>query len=149
MTIILILIQIIFVALIIYEVIEAAKSISAHKWPVVDGKLHRWNISTEDQGDDITRTINTFAYKYEVKGKEYESNRIGYGFPLKMSILYVNKALDKVLSKAPELTVYFKPTEPDVSVLIVGLKLYHVIKIVSYAFAAICLYIMTIIVNQS
>jgi len=142
-TIILILIQIIFVALIIYEVIEAAKSISAHKWPVVDGKLHRWNI------DDITRTINTFAYKYEVKGKEYESNRIGYGFPLKMSILYVNKALDKVLSKAPELTVYFKPTEPDVSVLIVGLKLYHVIKIVSYAFAAICLYIMTIIVNQS
>ncbi len=82
---------IIFIGLFIYEISNAIKSILVKNWPVTDGKLHKWNIKAEDQGDDTARIIDELVYKYETKGKEYESNQIGYGFPMSMSVLYVDK----------------------------------------------------------
>lgn len=49
------------------------------------------------------------VYKHEVKGKEYESNLIGYGFPMNMSVLYVDKTLNNIFETAPNLKVYYNP----------------------------------------
>jgi hypothetical protein len=46
-----------------------------------------------------------------------------------MSVLYLERTLEDILSRAPEVTVYFDPADPQRSVLSVGVKLHHLIKI--------------------
>lgn len=132
---------IIFIGLFIYEISNAIKSILVKNWPLTDGKLHKWNIKAEDQGEDTARVIDELVYKYEVKGKGYESNQIGYGFPMSMSVLYVDKTLNNIFETAPNLTVYYNPKKPDVSVLTVGLKIYHVVKMLGYLLIIIVFYV--------
>ena len=84
------------------------------------------------------------VYKHEVKRKEYESNLIGYGFPMNMSVLYVDKTLNNIFETAPNLKVYYNPKKPDVSVLTAGLKMYHVVKMLGYLLIIIVFYVFGI-----
>ena len=81
MNIVLIAIGIAFFVLFIYELSNAIKSIFAKNWAVVDGKLHKWNLSAEDQGDDIARVIESFFTNINGTGKNMNPIVLDMAFP--------------------------------------------------------------------
>ena len=124
----------------IYEISHALMSYQAKNWESCVGELSKWDIELVAP----LGSFNNFRYKYVVSGKEYESNKIGFGFPLtvgesypRMIFQYAAVALDEVLINAPRVTVYYSPDNPRNSVLCTGMQSWHVTKIAGFGFGLI------------
>jgi hypothetical protein len=117
-----------------YEIFDAIRSHIAARWKSTPGRLKRWNLYYDVGGEDTNIVIRDFAYVYSVAGKDYESSRIGFGFPTWMSVLYLEKTLKRLLKSAPEVIVFFDPANPQRSVLSVGIQLHHLVKVLALGF---------------
>jgi len=129
-SIIVIIIGILSATLLFLEAKDTAKAIISKTWQQTSGNLCKWNIRTEQVGDDTTLHVDEFKYTYAVNGVDYESNVIGYGFPNGMSVIYTQKTLDEVLKDSPSLKVFYNPKNPKYSVLIAGIRIYHASKVI-------------------
>lgn len=120
------------------ELYFSMASIRALRWRSVQGKIEKWDMGTEP--DESLTFVRNLEYKYSVQGKDYQSSTIGYGFPFEVEQFYARKALNEVLADAPALTVYYDPTNPNLSVLIRGFRRFHAarLSIVLFCFAFMC-----------
>lgn len=108
---------------------DIVKSVMASKWSHTEGVLTKWDMGN-DAESDMDFVVNRVSYKYEVRGEHYESNSIGYGFPLKSG--YSKSAFERVVKNGPKVTVYFKEADPKLSVLIVGFQAYHAFNMLMF-----------------
>ena len=115
--------------LLIFEIINLIKSIVAINWKMASGKIRNWDMHYSDDGDSTNLVVNNLDYSYSVAGIDYTSKRIAFGFPTIMEALYVGNEFERVLSDAPSLMVYYDAKNPKVSVLMVGIKVFHLFKI--------------------
>ncbi|MEM7208884.1 MAG: DUF3592 domain-containing protein [Pseudomonadota bacterium] len=97
-------------------------SLLSAKWPTCIGVLDKWNIQRDEMKEGAT-VIDSLKYKYSVSGKEYTSESIGFGFPTVS--LYSQRALDKAFENAPNVTVYYRRSKPNESVIVTGIRAYH------------------------
>lgn len=119
------------------EIFDAVKRYKATRWKSTLGKLADWHIVTEADSEHTKVVVRNTRYVYRVSGKDYESSNMGFGFPSVMSALYVERTLEKLLSRAPEIDVHYDPTNPQRRVLSVGVQLHHVVKILVFGFLAV------------
>lgn len=132
-----------------YEISYALMSYQTRNWKSCVGELVKWD--TEVTGPFFEERFSDFRYKYVVSGKEYESKKIGFGFPpsvgitLLWSFQYARRALDEVLANAPMVTVYYSPDNPQNSVLCAGIQGYHVTKIIELGFGVIVFMALAIV----
>ena len=124
----------ILASVLFYEILNAMRSHYAARWQSTPGRLKRWDIHTDVDAEDTRIVIRDFEYAYRVAGNDYASSNIGFGFPTRMSVLYVEKTLKRLLGSAPEVLVFFDPANPGRSVLSVGVQLHHLIKILGIGF---------------
>jgi hypothetical protein len=130
-------------AAIIYEVSDAARSHLAARWQCTPGQLKRWDIHSDVDTEHTRILIRDIEYTYCVAGQDYKSSRLGFGFPTHMSALYVEKTLKGLLKSAPDVLVFFDPANPARSVLTVGVRLHHLIRIVGMGFVlAVVVYLL-------
>jgi len=122
----------VIVIFLLYETFNLISSIIAMSWKKVSGKIENWDMyfNTHSEGTDLI--VNRLEYSYLVSGKRYDSTRVGFGFPWITPSMFVSGTIEKVLERAPELTVYYSPKLPRNSTLVVGIKSFHVIKIFIY-----------------
>lgn len=107
------------------------RSIAATRWRTTEGNLLKWNMEIDGDSDgDLV--VNELIYTYKVNGKEFQSDRVGFGYPKKSG--YSHSAMDDVLSESPKVNVYFNEANPKLSTLIVGFKQYHAFKLMIYGF---------------
>lgn len=101
----------------------------ALKWNTTVGKLKNWDMryAASEGGTDLV--VDKFEYTYSVSGRDYQSRRIGFGFPLTIDSDFFGRQFVKSLENAPDLKVYYHPNKPQESALIVGLRAFHVFKI--------------------
>jgi hypothetical protein len=62
---------------------------------------------------------------------------LGFGFPVRMGALYLEKTLKELLRKAPDVVVFFDPLNPERSALSVGVKAYHLVRILGIGLALV------------
>lgn len=141
MSILLILVALACGVCLVYEISHAIQSSQAKNWDICVGELIRGDIEPFVL---MGSSFKNFRYKYVVSGREYESGKIGFGFP--SSVIGVSspgvfqpaeKILDEVLADAPRVTVYHSPDNPQNSVLCAGVQDYHVAKIIGLGFGLI------------
>ena len=98
----------------------AIKSYRTKNWERCIGELTQWDIYNDLGTEENRVMIKSFCYKYVVSGKEYESEKIGFGFPRGSSSLSGKRVLEEVLVNTPAVTVYYSPGNPQDSVLCTG-----------------------------
>jgi hypothetical protein len=133
----LILAALILVALLAHDVVNAIRSHYAARWRSTPGRLKRWDIQSDVDAEDTRIVIKDLEYTYCVGGQNYESSNLGFGFPTHMSALYIEKTLKALLAKAPDVLVFFDPANPKKSVLSVGVKLHHLVRILAIGFVLV------------
>jgi hypothetical protein len=119
----------ILVAVLTYEVISAIRSHYAARWQSTLGRLKRWHIHSDIDAEHTRIVIRDLEYTYSVGGQNYESSRLGFGFPTRMGALYIENTLKGLLHRAPDVLVFFDPANPKKSALSVGVKLHHFVRI--------------------
>jgi hypothetical protein len=129
---VLVLSALVLAAALFYEILNAVRSYYAARWQSTSGRLKRWDIQHDIDAEDTRIVIRNIEYAYCVAGKDYESSRIGFGFPMSMSVLYIEKILKRLLENAPEVRVFFDPANPGRSVLSVGIQLHHFVKVLGF-----------------
>ena len=146
MSILLILGTLIWGVFFVEEIFVAYKSYQTKNWKSCAGELIKWDI----EGIVIFGScFKDFRYKYIVSGKEYESNKVGLGFPPTAigipSTLFHNgpEIFEKVLINAPKVSVYYSPDNPQDSVLCTGIQDYHIVRIVGMG-SVLCIFILAI-----
>lgn len=137
MSILLVLVALICGIFFVRGVSTAVMSYQTKGWERCVGELTKWDIYNDVGSEETLVRIKAFRYKYAVSGKEYESDRIGFGFPRGGSGLSGQRVLNEVLVNAPVVTVYYSPGNPQNSVLCVGIKYYHVEKIIIFGLVMI------------
>lgn len=120
---------VVLVLVLFAEILDAIRSHNAARWKSTPGKLKRWNLHYDADAEDTRIVIRDIEYVYCVAGKDYESSKIGFGFPTRMSVLYLERTLKRILERAPEVLVFFDPANPKRSVLSVGVQLHHLVKV--------------------
>ena len=115
--------------LFLLELTNLIKSLVAINWKITPGKIQNWDMHYSNDGESTNLVVNNLEYSYSVSGVDYISKRIAFGFPAIMEALYVGKGMERMLSDAPNLSVYYDVKKPKESSLMVGLKLFHLIKI--------------------
>ena len=118
--------------LFLLELVNLIKSVLAINWKATVGKIQNWDMHYSDNGDSTNLVVNNLEYSYSVSGIDYISKRIAFGFPMIMEALYVGKDMERILSDAPNLNVYYDAKKPKESSLMVGLKLFHLFKIFAF-----------------
>ena len=118
--------------LFLLELINLSKSVLAMNWKVTQGKIENWDMHYSNDGESTNLIVNNLEYSYSVSGTDYLSKRIAFGFPVIMDALYIGNDIEKVLSKAPHLSVYYDIKKPKVSTLVVGLKTFHLFKLFAF-----------------
>jgi len=104
----------------------AISSYRTKNWEQCIGELTKWDIYNDLGTEENRVMIKAFCYKYNVSGKEYEPDKIGFGFPRGSSSLSGKRVLDEILANTPTVTVYYSPSNPQNSVLCTGIKYYHI-----------------------
>ncbi len=130
----------IFLYLLLSEVFNLYKSLIAKSWKSATGKIQNWDRPYSDAGDSNNFQINRLRYTYSVSENEYISKRVGFGFPGGINAVYVGGLIKSVLQSAPELKVYYDPSSPDQSTLVVGLRFFHLFKLFLYGFLLVFTY---------
>lgn len=110
-----------------------ARSIFSKRWPTTNGKLEEWDMNWEAGGEGDNFRFRHIEYSYSVREEQYNSARIGYGFPSWIGAEMVSGTLNKIFKNSPSLKVHYHPRQPAISVLAVGVKPYHLFKIFAFS----------------
>lgn len=137
MSILLLLVALVCGIFFVRGVSTAIMSYQTKSWERCVGELITWDIYNDVDSEETLLRIKAFRYKYMVSGKEYESDKVGVGFPRGGSVLSGQRVLDEVLVNAPVITVYYSPGNPQDSVLCVGIKYYHIEKVIIFGLVMI------------
>jgi len=127
--------------LFLIELSGLVRSLMALQWNTTAGKLKDWDMRYAASEGSTDLVVNKFQYTYSVSGRDYQSRRIGFGFPLTMDSDFIGKQFVQSLENAPDLKVYYNPHKPEESALIVGLRAFHVFKIIVYLIVLGLLYL--------
>ena len=104
-------------------------ALSAKNWPTVQGAVLTSNVETSRGSKGRRSYAPSITYRYEVDGKRYEGNRIDYGDRGSSS---QGKAI-AISMKYPQgrdVTVHYRKSAPEESVLEVGTSLSNWIVLV-------------------
>ena len=107
------------------------RSYSALRWKVTEGRIV-WSDVEEECDNDGCTLKPVVRYEYQVRGRDYLSERFAFGFmPSSFSFLAVgisNKF--RINDKVP---VFYNPVRPKDAVLIRGIKLFHLVNLLVLA----------------
>ena len=101
---------------------HALRSILASRWPKTNGEILSAKIQ-EDNKHEQTTWIPEVEFKYKVRGKEYYSNNLAFGF--RPSFFFLSKWVLKKYENRPCVKVSYNPYRPQQAVLITGLQFFH------------------------
>jgi hypothetical protein len=116
------------ILVLIHTLFNVMRSLFASKWPKANGEVTYSDILEDFDGEE--RSFNPkVEYRYEVRGKEYYSQRIIFGYfgsVFKLSAKFIqNKFRVK-----QHITVAYNAKTPSESVLYTGLHLFHIIDVI-------------------
>lgn len=102
------------------------KATESLNWPQVPGTITQAEIKkdydTDAEGFTTTSYVPEIQYQYQVGGKEFTNQRISFGGTRTYSsIKKAEEALSQYPVKSP-VSVYYKPDNPEESVLVQGTK---------------------------
>jgi len=108
----------------------AMLSIRALRWRLTPGNLEQLSetpkqVEGELQAPAKTHRDSSVRYNYVVEEQEYRSEQVAYGYPPEAFRMLAQSDLQQALENAPEVTVYYDPRKPEVSVLMNGFKRFH------------------------
>jgi hypothetical protein len=112
-----------YIGLLVYlilEVLNIVRNIEARKWGTTSGYVTEDDVNVEMN----SLMVSTITYRYSVSGKEYTSQRIAYA-----TLGSIFTVLKDSYIKSKELTVYYNPRNPSISVLIPGFRAFHFINL--------------------
>lgn len=118
--------------LLLLEVNEIIRGYRARNWKRCKGKLTQWKVNTEMGSESTTIDVEHIVYSYRVGDNEYENNRLGFGAPRSGPPIVMERLLDEIFVKAPEVNVFYDPNQPQESALCVGLQRYHALGLFTY-----------------
>ena len=99
---------------------QVLKGLKAKNWPTVLGKVLASRVTTsvsyDDDGDRSITYGAEVSYRYVVEGFEYNGNRRSFADYSSSSIRRAEKIVAQYMP-GTEVTVYYRPDEPDESVL--------------------------------
>lgn len=86
---------------------DALRCIASANWPTTVGRLKTWNLGVTQDGDDDYQhfVVRNLEYTYQVRGKEYSSKNVGYGFPHRADVRWVRASVARILRSAPDVSV--------------------------------------------
>ena len=90
--------------------------------------------STYSLGSYTVIALNRFKYSYCVKGKRYEGTRVSWAFPQSMLREIVQSSYDEIFENAPNITIFYNPKNPSQSVVLKGLRVYHMVNLLPALF---------------
>ncbi|MBI1248810.1 DUF3592 domain-containing protein [bacterium] len=102
-----------------YGISEVANASASNDWPTVDGKVVECTL------DEFVRETRTnweckVRYTYEVGGKQYQGDRIAFGYQ-STNGKEMHAAIEDKLSQANQVEVHYDPDNPSRSSLSVGI----------------------------
>lgn len=97
------------------EALEVRQARRSQAWPVTEGTVLRSEVVVERvQADDDFHAEVT--YRYRLNGREYQGDRIGFGFELSDRL----DSAEAIVARYPagsSILVYYDPADPSQSVL--------------------------------
>lgn len=105
--------------------LNAMKSVSAAKWPTVEGLLDFADIDQDHDSEGFCHEPSV-AYHYQVGATSCISHRYAFGFLTRLTRFESVDEVDKVVWREP-LIVYYHPRKPHLSVLQTGIRIQHII----------------------
>ncbi len=107
-------------ALLSYGLLQAKRSMAAAQWPTVPGKVDAVEMVEGSDGDSGTTYRVRATYSYSVGGREYQGDRIAYGYTGSSNHHSELEILNR-LKECRSVDVRYDPFEPDQSVLSYGI----------------------------
>ncbi len=122
----------------VYTVLNMFYSLLATQWPKARGKVAYAGVDEDYDGSEGGSYKPVIEFKYTVRGKEYISNRFAFGF---LSSGFKLLAIDiyRKYSNRPNVMVSYNPKKPQNSVLLTGIRLFHVVQLVFFS-VMICVF---------
>lgn len=110
----------------IKSILNISASIAAKKWLRIRVKINRSEVEAE-YDVDCDSFVTKVNYSYQYKGHNYTSNKIAYGYRShhfeRIALAYSAKFSQDSIANA-----YVNPKYPQRSVLIAGLKYFHLLQ---------------------
>ena len=103
-----------------------AKSISALSWRLAKGEIIRAGLIEDSDGESTTYKA-AIQYRYEVNGIEYVSEVYAFGYLA--GPRFIAKGIVEKYRNALTVNVYYNPLRPGESVLIRGVRLFHIFNL--------------------
>jgi hypothetical protein len=102
---------------------------SSRNWPKTQGRVVRSWVVDYTSSKSAARSYQLNAiYRYEVSGKRYESNTVGFGKRLESGDhASGEEELAKVAAEGKTCTVYYDPDDPSLSCLVPGPSLFYLV----------------------
>jgi len=122
----------------LYSLYTAYLSSIARNWKKTNGNVTHSSIESNCDEDGCTYKP-IIHYNFEVRGRHYESKHIAFGF-ISNSIYYLTSRIRNKFPFGANVTVYYKHNNPKRSVLIIGLRLFHIFNIVTFGAIIIITY---------
>jgi hypothetical protein len=119
---------------------EVSDGMRSHKWPQAEGRIssaHTEQETVRERRSERTLYWVAVEYTYVVNDKEYSGNTFSFS-PQKTEVLEDISRTLELLPPGQEIKVYYKPSDPSVSVLVPGVGTSRLILLGVAALAAPC-----------
>ncbi len=132
----------------LFSVVAIYKDFATKSWSSCSGKLVHWDMRKFDAtnvdsfGSNEIICLRKLVYEYSVGQRTYTGNRISWSFPTDSSLINANSSwiveqyYNRIFKQSPQLVVFYNPGKPSVSVLLPGLKSYHLIRLLQIVMAS-------------
>jgi Protein of unknown function (DUF3592) len=110
-----------------FSIWQLLKSISASKWPKTKGEIIYSGVEEEYDSEGSTYKPH-IEYKYSVNGKEYLSKIYAFGY-MSSSFRFLSRNIVNSFPSKSSVLVYYNSKKHSESVLMAGIKLFHVVQI--------------------
>jgi len=116
----------------VYTVLNMLYSLLATQWPKTPGEVAYAGVDEDYDGSEGSTYKPIIEFKYTVRGKEYTSNRLAFGF-MYTGFKFLATDICRKYSNRPNIMVSYNSKKPQNSVLLTGLRLFHVVQLVSFS----------------
>jgi len=134
---------ILFVGVSLYalmHIYRIARDMLTASWVSCVGKIETYDVkkreinSTYSLGSYAVIVLKRFKYSYSVKGTRYEGVRVSWAFPESMLEEVVKSSYYEIFKNAPNIKVFYNPKRPSQSVVLKGLRVYHLVNVLPALF---------------
>jgi uncharacterized protein DUF3592 len=110
-----------------YNLLCILRSLGARKWKKIRGKITTSNILEDCDSDGCTYEA-IIRYSYDIKGKNYVSDKIAFGY-FANSFKFLARSLTRRFRFGSTPIIYVSPKKPSLSVLVTGIRPFHLFNL--------------------